>query len=237
MDHGICKEGKQIRFLIYTDLHCSKSSSIMPIYSGDKIYTTRLKMIVQTGQWLAELADQRDVDIIVNGGDTFDSHTVSSEELTAMSDFMSPFDKKRRHIIIAGNHDISDRESNFASANILRTIENVEVYNTPTRINEYLSVLPFIKAEDVSHEILSGIKNRLLVSHIDIKGSMLRPDYIMDTGVDKELLAEYFEFVANGHLHTAEKIATSKHYVSNIGSVSSSSFNDSNEYYPSAVIS
>ena len=88
----------------------------------------------------------------------------------------------------------------------------------------------------ITNDLLEKISNDLLVSHIDIQGSCLRDSYILDAGVNPELLAEHFKFVANGHLHTAEHLETSKNEVWNIGGVSSISFVDNQEYLPSAVI-
>jgi hypothetical protein len=91
-------------------------------------------------------------------------------------------------------------------------------------------------SNEINHELLNPIRNQLLVSHIDIQGSCLRDSYILDSGVNPELLAEYFKFVANGHLHTAENLHTSQNTVWNIGGVSSISFVDNQEYIPSIVI-
>lgn len=225
-----------MKILIYTDLHCSYNSSILPLYSGKySKFTTRLQMIIDTGKWISDIAKEQKVDMIVNGGDTFDSILVKAEELNAISEFFKSFESLDiPHIVIVGNHEkVNDA---FNGSEILSGFRNVSVYKEPTKINEYLSVLPYMESDQITNDLLKSISNQLLVSHIDIQGSCLRDSYILDFGVNPELLAEHFKFTANGHLHTAEHLETSKNTVWNIGGVSSISFVDNQQYHPSIVI-
>ena len=223
-----------MKILIYSDLHCCYTTSLLPIYCEGSKYTTRLQMVIDTGKWIAEMADKFNVDTIINGGDTFDSNIVRSEEISAISEFFSYFPDDIRHIIIVGNHEMLNDNFNFANA--FKNTSCVEVYDKPRKLDDTISVIPYMKADKINPELLSSISNEFLISHIDIKGSCLRDDYILDEGVDPDLIAEYFKFTANGHLHTAEKLSTMKNTVYNIGSVSSVSFVDSNSYIPSICI-
>lgn len=225
------------KILIYTDLHCSYTSSILPLYLyTDTKFTTRLKMIVDTGKWIADIAEKEKVQFIVNGGDTFDSIIVKAEELEAISEFFKPFEKLNiPHYITEGNHEkVND---NYTAIEILSGFKNIEIIKEPTVIvKDMFSILPYMDAKDISRDLLKSLSNNLLVSHIDIQGSCLRDSYILDSGVNPETLSEYFKFVANGHLHTAEKLQTTQNQVWNIGGVSSISFVDNQEYKPSIVI-
>lgn len=228
-----------MKILIYSDLHCSYNSSILPLYTDYDTYpkfTTRLNMILRTGKWLSGLAAEQDVDLIINGGDTFNNITVRTEELEAIYIFFSCFkDLKQKHYVVVGNHEKVNE--NFNASTILKGYENIYVIDKPTRINDIVSVLPYMESSEVNDEVLKPIKNQLLVSHIDIQGSCLRDSYILDSGVLPEFLAEYFDFVCNGHLHTAETLLSRNgKCVCNVGSVSSISFVDNQEYIPSAVI-
>lgn len=192
-------------------------------------------MIIKTGEWLASLAANHKVDRIVNGGDTFDSTSVKAEELEAIRLFFSYFNSLDiPHYVLVGNHEkVSD---NFNASEVLAGYKNITVLRKPAKLNDVISVIPYMDSSEINKSLLKSLKNKLLVSHIDIQGSCLRDSYILDAGVNPELLAEYFEMVANGHLHTAEHLETSKNQVWNIGGVSSSSFVDNQEYIPSAVI-
>ena len=221
---------------IYTDLHCSYTSSILPLYSGESSkFTTRLEMIVNTGRWLSDLAKKENVDLIINGGDTFDSIIVKAEELVAISEFFKCFEEVScDHYVLVGNHEKVNE--NFNGSEIFSGFKSVHVVDKPKKITDEISLLPYMQEDLITHDLLKTIRGKLLVSHIDIQGSCLRDSYILDSGVNPEMLAEYFEFVANGHLHTAEKLKTTQNEVWNIGGVSSISFVDNQEYIPSCVI-
>lgn len=228
-----------MKILIYSDLHCSLNSSILPMFSDlcdfDEKFSTRLNMIIKTGIWLSELAKKEKVYCIINGGDTFDSTVVKAEELEAIVKFFDQFSNLNiPQYVLVGNHEKVNEK--FNASEILSGYQNVTVVSKPEKLNDYVSVLPYVDAAEITGEMLKEISNKILVSHIDIQGSCLRDSYILDSGVNPELLAEYFEFTANGHLHTAEKLETSKNQVWNIGGVSSISFVDNQEYLPSCVI-
>lgn len=220
---------------IYTDLHISYTSSIMPLYYKDSKYTTRLQMIIDTAKWMYRVFSDNNVDLILNGGDTLDSHSVRSEEISALSEFYKQ-SQGIPEVHIPGNHEILSNNLDFYSNSILGNLPFIKIYDKPTKINNILSVIPYMSPDNISNDMLKSISNKILLSHIDIKGSHLRPEYIMDTGVEPEIIAEYFNLTLNGHLHTAEKIETSKNKIYNVGSISSISFSDSNSYIPSICI-
>lgn len=228
------------KVLIYTDLHCSYNSSILPLYSdkysnvdNDEKFTVRLNMIINTGKWLADLAQVNNVDCIINGGDTFDSTIVKAEELEAISRFFSFFEGLGvPHYVLVGNHEKVNEK--FNASEFLSGYENVLVVDEPTCLgDDSVSLLPYVESDDITESLIKKLSNKFLVSHIDIKGSLLRENVVSETGTKPELLAKNFDFVANGHLHTAQQV---KDNVWNIGSVSSISFGDNQEYIPSAVI-
>ena len=226
---------------IYTDLHLCKTTSILPLHSGDSSYSTRLQMCIDTAKWMYELFWNQGVDIIVNGGDTLDAINVSAEEVSALSEFYA-YSRGTREIHIAGNHESYAVNSEFYTNKILDNLPFVELYTSPCKINDTISVLPYMRAEDVTEELLSSIKNKFLISHIDLKGTHLRDDFVAPDGVDLQSLVSNFDFVANGHMHMAEKLDISHckgkrgKQIHNIGAVTSGSFSDNNIYRPSVCI-
>ena len=227
------------KILIYSDLHCSYTSSILPLFSanseGNEKFTVRLNMIINTGKWLSALAEENKVDLIINGGDTFDSIVVKAEELVGISEFFKAFNKlKCKHYVLVGNHEKVNES--FNGSEIFSGFPNVEVIDKPKKITDEISLLPYMSEKEITNKVLKDLSNKVLVSHIDIQGSCLRDKYILESGVNPEFLGAYFEFVANGHLHTAEKLNTTQGQIWNIGGVSSISFVDNQEYIPSCVI-
>ena len=220
---------------IYSDVHVVNKSSIMPYHSMDSKYSVRLQMIIDTFKWMYDVFETENVDIICNCGDLFDSHTVRAEELNAVSDCYR-YSKGTREIHIVGNHEIFDNNRNFYSTAMLKNFPFIEVYDEPQKIDDTISILPYMRTKEITDKLLKSLSNKVLLSHIDIMGSHLRADYIMDTGVNCELLSDYFDMTINGHLHTAEKLPTTKNDVWNIGSVTSLSFADNSNYIPSVCI-
>lgn len=223
---------------IYTDIHASFNSSIMPIHCDGSIYSTRLQMIIDTFKWMYSTFEKENVELIFNGGDLFDSNTIKSEEITAISEaYRYSKGVPEKHIL--GNHEITNNDKTFYSTALLGNFPFIEIYDKPTKLDNYnISLLPYMKSDDITSEVLSQISgdNQILISHIDIKGSSLRPSYIMEFGVNSELIANYFTTTLNGHLHTAEKVDTSRNSIYNIGSTTSLSFNDNSDYIPGVCI-
>lgn len=224
---------------IYSDLHLSRNSSIMPLYqnSGSR-YTTRLQMILGTGKWMYEEFEKQGVDIIVNCGDTVDSSVLKADEISALREFFS-YSRGIKEYHIVGNHELSDK--NFYSTSILNQLDFVTIIDSFKCISVggcTISFIPYVKPDywKYNMDIIRKLESDICFSHIDINGSKLRGTYVVEDGLDPEILAQYFKITINGHLHTAEKIETSRNAVYNIGSVSSNSFVDSNDYIPSICI-
>ena len=218
---------------IYTDLHCSYTSSIMPLYSDNSMYTTRLNMIVNSGKWMYDLFDKHNVDLIANLGDTFDKNIIKSEELTAISEFYS-YSKGVDEIVLVGNHEMVNSEFNAIS--VLDNYPFIKVYDKPEKISDIISVMPYMKPEDIKYDDICELSNKILLSHIDIKGSSIRTGYDLEYGIDPEYLSINFESSFNGHIHKRGKVNTSDNLVINVGSISSISFSDSNSYIPGITI-
>lgn len=224
---------------IYSDLHISRTSSIMPLYQdSDSKYTTRLKMMVNTAKWMYEVFEKQGVELIVNCGDTVDSSVLKADEISALQEFYS-YSRGTAEIHIVGNHELSDK--NFYSTSILNQLKFVTIVDKIKSLSVggvHIAFIPYVKPDFWKHnlDVLRGLDSNICFSHIDINGSKLRGSYVVEDGLDPEILAEYFKITINGHLHTAEKIETSQNAVYNIGSVSSNSFVDSNDYIPSICI-
>lgn len=215
---------------IYSDPHVSFTSSILPTYSSDK-YSARLQMCIDSFRWMYEAVFYKNnVELICCCGDLTDKYTLRADEITALSECLGSNYEKIPEIHITGNHDMLNTQ--FYSTSLLKLFNHVQIFSSPTKIDDTLSVIPYMKSDMITHEMLKRLKNEIVLSHLDIAGSHLRGDYIMDTGVDPELLRMYFNLVLNGHLHTREAV---KPGVWNIGSLTSGSFSDNNIYVPGVM--
>lgn len=221
-----------MKYLIFTDLHLSYNSSILPLSINDSKFTTRLDMCINTLKWVFEKAEEEKVDMIICGGDIFDSHMLRAEEITAMSYALSFYDNKIPLKIITGNHDILDKQAEFYSSALFKNYDNISVYNTPQKVNDELSVLPYMSFSNITEDLVKELHNKFLVSHIDIYGSILGNKHKLDFGVEPNLF-NGFEKVFNGHIHTQQVLSEN---VMNIGSCVSHSFSDDEDYIPSILI-
>lgn len=233
-----------MKFLIVADMHLSYTSSILPIYQKDSMYTTRLQYIIDTVKWYEQLAKDEHVDYIINLGDLTDSNILRAEELTALAEAYSCRDKNSiPELYIVGNHDTLTDDHRYNATSILRSIPGFTIFNKPTKMelktdndSKEVTFLPYMNWKDIDHEFLKKYNSDILFSHIDITGSSLYKAFSIDIGIDPNLLCMYFNNVYNGHIHLQERLECSKNNIWNVGSLTSSSFSDSNKYIPGAHI-
>lgn len=229
---------------ITADVHMSYTSSIMPLHKNESKFTTRLQMCIDSVNWSEKLFEENNVDYIFNLGDLCDNTILRAEEISALSElYKNRNENSIKEYYIVGNHEVLDNNHKFHSTSFLKNIPNLEVISIPKIIelkkdNETLKVtaLPHMDFNKISHEFLKSINSDILFSHIDIKGSSIRQNYCADFGIDPDMLCMYFNQAFNGHIHTQEELKCAKRNFWNVGSLTSSSFSDSNYYIPSAHI-
>lgn len=212
---------------IYTDVHCSFTSSILPTFQDGSQYTTRLQMIIDTFRWMYEVFKKHNVDLIVNCGDLFDSYNVRAEEVSAMSEALG-FGGSIPELHILGNHEILDKHRRFNAVALLDNYSHIDVITDPTKLKCGISLLPYCTIEEAT-DVIPYLSNDILFSHIDIKGSFVTPQYALDVGVEPTRLSNNFKRVINGHLHSPQSFG---HCVHNIGATTSLSFSDNSDYIP-----
>lgn len=216
---------------IYTDVHCSFTSSILPTFEDGSKYTTRLQMIIDTFRWMYNIFEKHNVDIIVNCGDLFDSYNVRAEELSAMSEALK-FGGNIPELHILGNHEILDKHRMFNAVALLDNYSHIDVITDPVKLKCGISLLPYCTIEEAT-DIIPYLSNDILFSHIDIKGSFVTPQYALDVGVEPTRLSNNFKRVINGHLHSPQSFGACVH---NIGASTSLSFSDNSDYIPRITI-
>lgn len=220
-----------MRVGIYTDVHCAYTSSILPTFLDGSKYTLRLQMIIDTFKWMYEVFEKNNVDLIVNCGDLFDSHSVRAEELSAMSEALS-YGAKIPELHILGNHEILDKHRQFNAVALLNNYSHIDIVSDPLKLDCGISLLPYCSTDDAA-EVIPYLSNDILFSHIDIKGSYVTPEYALDVGVEPARLSNNFKRVINGHLHSPQSFDRCVH---NIGSTTSLSFSDNSNYTPRVSI-
>lgn len=210
-----------MKIFLYSDLHISRTSSIMPTNMNDSKYTYRQNMIIELGKFMGKLVESEKPDLIINCGDTFDQHTVTSYDIDVASEFFKQFPNNVEHYVLVGNHEMINH--NFNAIALLNNIPNIKVISEQCSIGE-LAFLPYCNYKD----ILDFPAGKFLFAHQDVQGSLIRGDFALPDGISTDVLRENYKLVFNGHIHKS----SINQNVINVGSISTHSFSDDNEGVP-----
>lgn len=241
---------------IYSDVHISKTSSILPMYRDDtSAYTTRLQMCSDSIMWAYDVFKTNRVDMIVNCGDTFDSHTTTADEQCTYVKLLNDISLKyctfsnddfyRIDRTLIGNHDRLN--NHFSSVDILslsnvsklvQSYDYVDISNWDIYYISFFDSSEFSKIlQDMLSEFPRKHEKAILFMHGDINGSTLNGNKKIENRISTELLTQYFDVVINGHIHCHELIYKQDNkLIYNIGSLTSHSFADNEDYVPSCWI-
>lgn len=159
-----------MKLFMYSDVHISRTSSILPIKSEDERYTYRQNMIIKTAEWMSELIKNEKADMILNLGDTFDQNTITSYDVETASEFFKRFPQDREHIILCGNHEMLNDKDNVLK--LFNNINRTQVIDTPTAIDNLLFI-PYCDYKDLDMSNYNG--SDYLFLHHDIYGSQIAP--------------------------------------------------------------
>lgn len=221
---------------IYSDLHCSKSSSILSGSTNTK-YSQRLDLIVETFKWMYDLFDKEGVELIINGGDTFDSDIILAVENSAMAEALS-YTKGTPEYHLLGNHEKSTRSNVLHSVALLDNYDHINIVTEPTVLDyNGIALLPYTNDYD-NYEVfktLSENGGKYLVTHADYIGMKYDTGKESTYGFSPDIALDYFSRIFNGHIHSASSNYNDR--LVNIGSVLGSGFGNSyRESYPSIII-
>lgn len=204
-----------MKILLYTDVHFSESSSI--VNSLGKKYSTRLENMIKSLSWAEEQADINGCTQIICLGDFFDKPNLTSEELTALNDVKW---STKPHFFLVGNHESPHKSLTWNSVNALKKF-GFQIISEPT-IQEYgdciLSYIPYCLEEDrkpLNEYLISTTKNKIVLSHNDIKGIQYGV-FTSKEGFDIKEIDTQCNLFLNGHLHNGAKFSEKGHNLGNL---------------------
>lgn len=227
---------------IYSDVHISRNSSITPLYDGESNYTLRLKSCINSMNSMYEFFIKNNVDLIINCGDTFNSHTLTADETKSFFEIKRGINNNYiKEYMIIGNHDKFN--NNFSSVDVCDVVEQISVIQSYSYINTSSSnvdiyMMSYFEAKEFNkhlEEMLLKFPRQndkaILFMHGDIDGSLLYGNLRMEHQISKAKLIENFDLVINGHIHCMESIYNKANkQILNIGSLTTHSFADSNKH-------
>ena len=189
---------------------------------------------IQNFECLADIIKKENPDLIINLGDTFDQHTITSYDIDVASKFFKCFEQfDIPHFVLVGNHEMVNQ--NF---NAIEILNNITVISEPTTIdvNDLLNVneklklgfLPYCNYKD----IIMFPEASYLFSHQDIQGATIRGDFKLPDGIEPNTLKDKYKLVFNGHIHKSSILCN----VINVGSITTHSFSDDENSIPQCYI-
>ena len=240
---------------IYSDVHISHNSSILPTYLKNyedndirNEYTQRLNMCRDSMIWAYNQFAHSGVDIIVNCGDTFNSHTITSDESKTLIDTIlniyNPKDSSKftplLDVTLVGNHDkFNDTFNSLAPLGLTDYTILIDAKPLSYELDDcilffigYCNTEEFIsKITELLEPYSDSDKRKILFMHGDINGSSLTGNKKIENHIPKDFLYDRFDVVFNGHIHNYEVLYNKDgKEIYNIGSLTTHSFADNNEH-------
>jgi DNA repair exonuclease SbcCD nuclease subunit len=218
-----------MRILLFTDVHWSATSSITTKF-GTK-YTARLEMLINSMNWVNEVALEQNCSLMICAGDMMDKSTCSDIELTALKDI------RWNHLpcyFLCGNHESSAADLKFSTVKCLEA-ENHIIIDRPAakkcdNDKTELCFLPYVVECDrkpLVEYFGEKLGKRIIISHNDIAGINYGP-IVSKTGFDLTDIEASTDIYLNGHIHNSEFV-TEK--VLNLGSLSAHNFSNDSFLY------
>lgn len=177
------------------------------LFIGDPhLKITRFDLSKQFLDWINGVVIKHKPDLIVNLGDTFDTHAVLRSEI--MTEFMNHVDVCRivaPYIYLLGNHDMfKPNDSKYhALKHLVGKINNFIIVD---EVKELYGITFVPYCHDTS--LFPRTTNSICVAHQTFKGADYG-DITTQEGVDADGI-DGCELIISGHIHKRQRIAPSK---------------------------
>lgn len=225
-----------MKLVIYSDPHWSTYSSILR--QRGKKYSKRLEILIDSINFVEQLAIARRCDEVICLGDFFDRNNLNAEEITALNEIKWC---NLKHKFLVGNHEITTDDLSMNSLNVLRAFgEVIDKPKLEVTYGWYIVYLPYIDEDlrkpltktlsDLLQTTLTGYfttqecKKTLIFSHNDIKGIRYGA-YVSETGYSIEEIEDNCALYLNGHLHNGGFV-NEKETILNVGNLSGQNFTE-----------
>lgn len=171
-----------------------------------------LNYLTRTLGYLCELIDHLEPDVVVHLGDHTDTFgIVDIRSLGFAYDWLhtigARLKRTQHHLVIMGNHDISDDDGKYSTTSLFRDIRQVFPITSPTFLHSHgILALPYAKDLTATRTALADAVSHnpvCCVGHVDWIGIKLSPKIVTKKGLTIE---EYQQFLGttpffNGHYH------------------------------------
>lgn len=226
-----------MKVLLYTDVHMSKTSSI--IRGIGKDYSLRLENIIKSVNWAEDEAIARGCQAVICLGDFFDRPEASAQELTALRDIRW---NNLPHMFIVGNHEADAASLKYSSTKALENngFEVISKVVTKTIGNTQITFIPYMY-EDIRKPLKEyqtdrdNTKKQIYLSHNDISGIQYGC-FLTKDGFSIDEIEENCDLFLNGHIHNGQWL-NKKKTILNLGNLTGKDANeDAFKYYHNVAI-
>lgn len=201
-------------------------STVKVLFIGDPhLKITRFDLSKQFLTWIDSIIVKHKPDLVVNLGDTFDTHAVLRSEI--MTEFMNHVDRARKvapYVYLLGNHDMyKPNDAKYhALAHVKGKIDNFIVIDEIVNLYD-MTFVPY------QHDITKFPTQTLpiCVAHQTFKGADYG-DITTKDGVDASSVLGA-EVIYSGHIHKRQTLDAGRVRVLYVGSPFSQSASDINQ--------
>ena len=215
-----------MRYLCFSDIHFHGTHRFSHI--TDEGYTIRELEHLSCAQTLIDICNKEDIDRIVFCGDLYQvvGDNLSTQTQSAVCEFVEKISKIKPLDMLVGNHDLSGT-TNFKAVHKLipfKYFNNVTVYDSPVE-KDGIVYMPYCTSDEYATTVLENIKdkkNKVVFSHLELKGINLGNGIETTHGVPLDLLSQ-FKMTIQGHYHGSSSYGPN---IKVIGSTQRLSFKD-----------
>lgn len=215
-----------MRYLCFSDIHFHGTHRFSHI--TDEGYTIRELEHLSCAQTLIDICNKEDIDRIVFCGDLYQAvgDNLSTQTQSAVCEFVEKISKIKPLDMLVGNHDLSGT-TNFKAVHKLipfKYFNNVTVYDSPVE-KDGIVYMPYCTSDEYATTVLENIKdkkNKVVFSHLELKGINLGNGIETTHGVPLDLLLQ-FKMTIQGHYHGSSSYGPN---IKVIGSTQRLSFKD-----------
>ena len=199
-----------MKILAFGDIHFHHTHRFSHITPEG--FTVRELEHLQCADTILDIIKQERIDKVVFLGDLWSvvGDTMSCQTLSAVTEFFRRLTKEIEVDAIVGNHDVAGHINNQYSHKLMpfKYWTNLNIYDTPTVNNNYI-YMPYCISDEQATTFLENIQNKqekIIFSHLEIKGIPLGNGIETTHGVDLNLLKQ-FKMVLQGHYHSGGTLA------------------------------
>lgn len=199
-----------MKILFFSDIHFHHTHKYSQITTEG--FSTRELEHISCAQTILDICKAEKIDKIVFGGDLYGpvGDALSCQTQCAVIEFLSKLSKDYEIDMIVGNHDCSGYINNQYSHKLepFKNWRNINVFDKPYCIDNFV-YMPYCLCDDYATSFLESINNKnekIVFSHLEIKGICLGNDIFTQKGIDLDLLKQ-FKMVLQGHYHSGGSYA------------------------------